>query len=139
MRNRQPGAASNRYNLAEMPLKLARLLIAFALALTIPLQALAAVTAELCMAMAHHQADMSTAHSHGPGHAHDDGGMAGQHDPDSDPSTDNAHCAPCVAAHIAPAAHSFIPDSSPTAAIAALPSLPPGFLPEKLDRPPLAL
>lgn len=121
-------------------LRLTRLLIAFALALTIPLQGLAAVTAGLCMAMGHHQADMSApaheapAHDHGADHTHE------QQDSDSD---DSAHCAPCVAccaaAHIAPADHVYLPEFSPAAAIAVLPPGSAGFLPEQLDRPPLVL
>lgn len=119
-----------------MLLRLTRLLTAFALALTIPLQGLAAATAGVCMAMGHHQTDMSAAaHDHGADHRQDEDG--------SDHSSDGAHCAPCVAccaaAHIAPAAHVYLPEISPAAAIAASPSLPAGFLPEKLDRPPLSL
>jgi len=116
--------------------RLTRLLIAFALALTIPVQGLAAVTAGLCMAMGHHQADMSApAHDHGADHSHDQD--------NSDQPSDQAHCAPCVAccaaAHIAPATQAFVAAASPAAAIAAPPSASPGFLPDQLDRPPLAL
>jgi len=121
-----------------MSTKLIRLLIAFALALTIPLQGLASVTAGICMATGHHDAGAPASHSHG----HDADHAAGHSSTDSDPSSD-AHCAPCVAccaaASIAPAAQVFVAPFSAPAAIAALPFLPAGFLPEKLDRPPLAL
>lgn len=123
-----------------------RLLIAFALALTIPLQGLAAVTAGLCMGMGHHQADRSApaheapAHDHGADHSHADHPHDQQEDSSSD---DGAHCAPCVAccaaAHIAPADHVYLPEFVPAAAIAVLPPGSAGFLPEQLDRPPLAL
>lgn len=120
-------------------LRLIRPLIAFALALSIPLQGLAAVTAGLCMGMGHH-ADMpapaheASAHDHGADHTHD------QQNSGSD---DSAHCAPCVAccaaAHIAPADRVCLRTFSPAAAIAVLPPGSAGFLPEQLDRPPLAL
>ncbi len=117
-----------------MPIKFIRLLIAFALALTIPLQGAASVTAGVCMAIGHHDAGTPDSHDHG-----QDSDHSIPHDDDRDP----AHCAPCVAccaaASIAPAAQLFVPDASPPAVIAALPYLHPGFLPEKLDRPPLAL
>jgi hypothetical protein len=117
-----------------MSIKFLRLLIAFALALAIPLQGMASVSAGVCMVIGHHDAGTPASHGHG----HDADHSAPQGD-DSDP----AHCAPCVAccaaASIAPAAQLFVPESSPPAAIAALPRLHPGFLPETLDRPPLPL
>lgn len=117
-----------------------RLLVAFALALAIPLQGAAAVTAGICMAIGHHDA----AGAPGP---HDHGAEDGHHADDSMPhddgGSDSAHCAPCVAccaaASIAPAAQVFMLQDFPAAAVAAVQYLHPGFLPEKLDRPPLAL
>ena len=117
-----------------MPLSFIRLLIAFVLALAIPLQGAASVTAGVCMAVGHHDAGTPASHDHG-----HDSDQSIPHDEDRD----SARCAPCVAccaaASIAPAAQVFVPESSPAAAIAALPYLYFGFLPEKLDRPPLAL
>lgn len=123
-----------------MPVKYFRLLVAFALALAIPLQGAAAVTAGICMAIGHHDAAGTPAQ-------HDHGAQDGHHADDSMPhdegGSDSAHCAPCVAccaaASIAPAARVFLLQDPPAAAVAALPYLHPGFLPEKLDRPPLAL
>lgn len=118
-----------------MPIKLlTRLLIACVLALTIPLQGMASVTAGICMATGHHDAGAPVSHDHGHGADH-----SAPHEGDSTAS----HCAPCVAccaaASIAPAAQLFLQRDAPPAAVAALPFLPAGFLPEELDRPPLAL
>jgi hypothetical protein len=119
-----------------MPLKFFRLFVALVLALAIPLQGLASVTAGVCMAIGHHHAGAPASHDHGDGTDH-----SAPHDPEGSESA--PHCAPCVAccaaASIAPAAQVFVPDTSPPAAIAALSLLRPGFLPETLDRPPLAL
>lgn len=119
-----------------MSIKILRLIVAFGLALAIPLQGLASVTAGVCMAVGHHDAGQPASHDHGDGADH-----SAPHDPEG--SDSSSHCAPCVAccaaASIAPAAQVFVPDTSPPAAIAALPLLHPGFLPETLDRPPLAL
>ncbi len=127
-------------------LRLTRLLIAFALALTIPLQGLAAVTAGLCMGMGHHQADMSAPAHEAPAHDHgaDDSHADHSHDQQEDSSSDDgAHCAPCVAccaaAHLAPADRVDLLELSPAAAIAVLRPGSAGFLPEQLDRPPLVL
>jgi hypothetical protein len=116
-------------------IKFVRLLVAFALALAIPLQGAASVTAGICMATGHHDAGAPASHDHEADGDH--------HSAPHDDGSDAAHCAPCVAccaaASIAPAAQVFLPEDSPAAAVAALPYLHPGFLPEKLDRPPLAL
>ncbi|HEX6319806.1 MAG TPA: hypothetical protein VFZ84_13185 [Burkholderiales bacterium] len=108
-----------------MPIKFLRLLIALTLAFAIPMQGMASVTAGVCMAIGHHDAGHDSDHS-------------APHEDDS-----SSHCAPCVAccaaASIAPALQVFVPQESPPAAFSVLPFLPAGFLPEKLDRPPLAL
>ena len=88
-----------------MPVKYFRLLVAFALALAIPLQGAAAVTAGICMAIGHHDAAGAPApHDHGA----EDGHHADHSMPGDDGGSDSAHCAPCVAccaaASIAPAA-----------------------------------
>jgi|SRR6266404_7131557 len=114
-----------------MLLKLIRLLIAFALTLTVPLQGLASVTAGLCTAMGHHEAAMSVGHDQGTDH----------HAHDMDASA--AHCPPCVAccaaAAISPFTQVLIPEASVASAITALPLSFSGIQPETLDRPPLAL
>ena len=117
-----------------MPLKIFRLLVALALALAIPLQGAASVTAGICMATGHHDAGAPASHAHG--------GDADHSLPHND-DPDTAHCAPCVgccaAASIALAAQVCLLEDSPAAAIAVVPYLHPGSLPEELDRPPLAL
>jgi hypothetical protein len=117
--------------------RLIRFLVVIAMALAIPVQGLAAVSAGVCMGLGHHQTAPGPAgHDHGA----DGDGADHSHDPQDQPS--DSHCAPCAAccaaAHIAPAMPLFIPDGTPAALIAAAPFLPPGSLPESLDRPPLA-
>jgi len=120
-----------------MPIKFLRLLVALALAFAIPMQGMASVTAGVCMAIGHHDAGTPASHDHG----HDADHSSDHSAPHEDDST--SHCAPCVAccaaASIAPALQVFVPQESPPAAFPALPFLPAGFLPEKLDRPPLAV
>ncbi len=120
-----------------MSIKFVRLLVALALAFAIPMQGMASVTAGVCMAIGHHDAGTPASHDHG----HDADPSSDHSVPHEDDST--SHCAPCVAccaaASIAPALQVFVPQESPPAAFPALPSLPAGFLPEKLDRPPLAV
>jgi hypothetical protein len=128
-----------------MPIKILRLLVALVLALAIPLQGAASVTAGICMATGHHDAGAPASHDHGADATSHDHGVdaADHHSAPHDDGSEAAHCAPCVAccaaASIAPAAQVFLPEDSPAAAIAALPYLHPGFLPEELDRPPLPL
>ena len=114
-----------------MPSRLARILIALALALIVPIQGAAAATADLCMALGHHEA---YAADHGANHAHDS---------DSDDHAGSAHCPPCVACCAAAAISSlaliFVPEAPTVSAIAASEPLFPGIQPDKLDRPPLAL
>jgi hypothetical protein len=127
-----------------MGIKFLRLLVALALTLAIPLQGAASVTAGICMATGHHDAGSPASHDHGGNAAsqHHDGD-ADHHSAPHDDGPDAAHCAPCVAccaaASIAPAVQVFLLEDFPAAAIAAIPYLHPGFLPEELDRPPLAL
>jgi hypothetical protein len=125
-------------------IKILRLLVALVLALAIPLQGAASVTAGICMAIGHHDAGAPASHDHGgDATSHDHKGDADHHSAPDDDGSDAAHCAPCVAccaaASIAPAAQVFLLEDSPAAAVAALPYLHPGFLPEELDRPPLPL
>ena len=129
-----------------MPKGFFRLLAVLLLALTIPAQGMAAVTAAQCMAVGHHHDGSSQG-----GHAHDQAGADG-HDQHSHSDADNArqgdggkqsHCGPCTAccasASIAgPAGLSiFTPPSNVAYAFSQLP--PPGVQPDRFDRPPLAL
>lgn len=127
-----------------MSIRFLRLLVALALALAIPLQGAASVTAGICMATGHHDAGSPASHDHGRDvTSHDHDGDADHPSVPHDDGPDVAHCAPCVAccaaASIAPAVQVFLLEDSPAAAVAAVPYLHPGSLPEKLDRPPLAL
>ena len=117
-------------------LKLLRLL-AVSLALIVPVQAAAALTAGICMSM---------------GHAHDDGGHSTHSHADGDEespvahSTDageDAHCGPCVgccaSASIAGAPAFAIGAAPWHPAYVFFPYPPLGVQPDGLDRPPLAL
>jgi hypothetical protein len=113
-----------------------RLICAFALALAVPLQGFAAVSAGLCMTLGHH--DGGATHSHdadSTDHHH------GQHD--DEPASQSAHCPPCVAccgaAAISSAAALVLPDERADVLNAAGPPAFAGIQPRTLDRPPLAL
>ena len=128
-----------------MPLKLVRLL-AVVLALLVPMQGMAAVAADLCMAFGHHQdagmehdAHAADGHDHAT-HSHDEAG-SNAHAENTDGKA--AHCGPCTAccasAGIAGAVGFSIP-SSPASAdyvFSQYPLL--GVQPSGLFRPPLAL
>jgi ABC-type Zn2+ transport system substrate-binding protein/surface adhesin len=132
-----------------MPRVFFRFLAVVLLALAVPLQGMAAVTAGQCMALGHHQ-DGAGQENHGHGqngadghdhasHSHSDEGGA-KH---GDEGGNNPHCGPCTAccasASIAGSVGLSIP-SSPTNAKYVFSQLPPfGFQPDGLDRPPLAL
>lgn len=128
---------------------LARLLIASLLALAIPAQGLAAVSAGLCMALGtHHEQGRAPVmdHDHAAGQhaAPEDHHNAGaDSSPKPEKSSDSAHCPPCVsccaAAVIAPAIPPAVREQPASVAIAAMPYSVPGVLPDQLDRPPLSL
>lgn len=123
-------------------MRLARLLVALTVAVLVPLQGLAAMTAGVCMAMGHHDGAPSAAeHDHATAHEH--GAHEGAAEHGSDSGEPSAHCAPCVACCAAaciPSAMSVsFPHPLPLAALGALPAAPPGFVPDSFDRPPLAL
>ena len=107
--------------------------IVLAIALLVPLQGLATVTAGMCMALGHHEAPAMA------DHAHDGHGEGHSHDAPADPS----HCAPCVACCAAAAISSAVaptPGNAPAAPVLVSPlaltlESPPG----SLFRPPLAL
>ena len=115
-----------------MPLRFLRVLLAVALALTVPLQGLAAATAGMCMALGHHDAPQA--------HAHDASGD--DHGHDEAPAGAN-HCAPCVAccaaAAISPSVPVVVADKRADEVNVAGPPPSAGIQPETLDRPPLAL
>lgn len=122
-----------------MPTRFCRLLIAFALVLAVPAQAVAAAGADLCMAFGHHGEGMQAAHDQdaGAGHHHDEGGKGadGSHD---------AHCPPCAsccatAAAVATFPSFVLPEQAARWIPAARPVSFSGVSPETLDRPPLAL
>jgi hypothetical protein len=119
-----------------MSLKLLRFLLLIAVALAVPLQGLAAVSAGLCMASGHHHSEHAPA-----GHDHDLGSMDHEH-PAEDTSANDSHCPPCVsccaAVAIAPAAEPRLPSVAPAAPVASKQYSIAGFLPEQLDRPPLS-
>jgi hypothetical protein len=115
--------------------KLARLL-AFVIALVVPLQGMASVMAGQCMAFGHHDAPMSHADD---GHHGDHEGHDGQA-----PESKSPHCGPCAAccASASMAAPSIATGavSTTTDAPYSFAFLPPARLaPGELDRPPLAL
>jgi hypothetical protein len=125
-----------------MPRTLFRILAAALLALVVPIQGLTAVKAGLCMAMGGHGGEQSheaSAHHHdaaAPAHDHGEAPSEGDH-------ASNAHCPPCVsccaAAAIASETKIALPEAPPVAVIAAPQYWIAGVLPQKLDRPPLAL
>jgi len=103
-----------------------RLAVVLLLALAVPLQAVAAVTAGVCMVL-----------GHGDAHAHHD--EEAHHSPDGK----NNHCPPCVACCAAAAIAYFVPhtavdqrvESVASAVIVSLPAL----APHCLDRPPKSI
>lgn len=123
-----------------MPRDLFRLLAVVILAISVPVQGMAAVTAGVCMAVGHH--DDGAAHD---SHAHEhDGAAAHEHGKSDDhQGTAAAHCPPCVSCCAAAAMTSFPPLSLPerpaALAVATLPPLVSGVTLETFDRPPLAL
>lgn len=131
-----------------MPKAFFRFLAVLLLAITIPLQGMAAVTAAQCMAVGHHQDgagqdndahDQAEADGHDqPTHAHSDAGDAKQSD-DGKQSPCGPCTACCASASIAgPARLSILTSPSNVAYVfSQLP--PPGAPLEGLDRPPLAL
>jgi hypothetical protein len=129
----------------DVGLKLVRLL-AVSLALLIPVQATAALTAGICMSLGHHN-DAMTDQSHV-----EHGGDGADHTTHSHSATDaspgdsgdaNAHCGPCTAccasASIAGPVALSLPDSPAHPAYVFSQYPPLGVQPDGLYRPPLAL
>lgn len=126
-----------------MRLKLARTLLAFAMALLVPLQGMAGVNAGLCMDLGGHHEAPAAAHEHGSAHDH---GTADHHDHSSagnENTAGTAHCPPCLdccaAAAISSFSEFFIPEAAASSVVAQIPPSFSGIQPETLDRPPLAL
>ena len=131
-----------------MSLRLIRFL-AFVVALAVPVQGVAAVTAAQCMALAHHQD--GTGHA---GHSDAQGGESG-HDhsmhshheaagnTDSDEAGSGSHCGPCTAccasASIAGPAGLSILSWASSAPYVFSQFAPPSVPLDGLDRPPTAL
>jgi hypothetical protein len=133
-----------------MPRGFFRLLAVLLLALAVPVQAMTAVAAGQCKALAHHQdgagheelaqgQDAAEGHDHA-AYSHSDQGGA---KPGHEDGKKDAHCGPCTgccaSASIAgPLRVSIL--SSPSAARHLFSQFAPlGFQPDGLDRPPLAL
>src|SRR5215467_2196712 len=119
-----------------MPVKAIRSIVVLLLALAVPLQGVAVVTAGLCMAMGHH--DSGHGLDNMPGHGGDghDEDAAG-HSKHSDADHSKPHCAPCVACCAATAIPSraslFVPDRPAASLIAAASASFTGISPDHLD------
>ena len=114
-------------------------LIAFVVALVVPLQGMASVMAGQCMAFGHHDAPMSHADA---ADGHD--GHGSEHDAPPAPESKSPHCGPCAACCAStglasPAIGRVFAPSTADAPYAFSQFLPPGERPGGLDRPPLAL
>jgi hypothetical protein len=131
-----------------MLLRTSRLLAFALLALTLPVQGMAAVTAAQCMATGHHQDGGSPDHDHA-GHGADDQDHASHSHSgdgsaqDRDEGGKNSHCGPCTAccasASIAGPARLSILSSPSTAKYVFSQQPPPGVQLAGFDRPPLFL
>lgn len=120
-----------------------RLLIVLVLALTIPIQGIAAVGADLCMGLGHH-GHGSAAHEHGSaGHGHDGPAPVHHHDEGKGTDKSSAHCPPCASCCATTAIASFpdvvIPDQPGYSVLAESVAFFAGAPLHRLDRPPLAL
>jgi hypothetical protein len=130
-----------------VPLRLIRLL-AIALAVAVPIQGMAVITAGQCMALGHHQDTSghdSQAKDGHDGHDHAAHSHADEADHADGEASDGkaGHCGPCTAccasASIAgPAAMSILSSTSDAPYVFSQ-SPPMGVQPDGLDRPPLAL
>jgi hypothetical protein len=126
-----------------MRLELVRLL-ALAIALALPIQGVAAITAGLCMAFGEHHGAVSghDAVDHST-HSHTHGDEADSQPHGDEDSGNGSHCGPCTAccasASIAGPAGISIASSASTAPYAFAQFPPLGVQPNGLFRPPLAL
>ena len=121
----------------------ARLIVAALLALAIPVQALSAVVAGICMAADHHPVEAASQNDDHADHGHGDSASAAPHQHDDGTAASDSHCPPCVAccaaAAIAPSTPNLVPDRPAVGPIVTAPYAAAGFQPDGLDRPPLAL
>jgi hypothetical protein len=133
-----------------MRVKLLRMLVAFAMALLVPLQGMAGVGAGLCAELGGHESVAVHEHGadhHGAAHQHETGESAADHHDDEGAGNEgpagNPHCPPCVACCAAAAISSFtpvfIPEAPAAFVITEISRSFTGVQPETLDRPPLAL
>lgn len=109
-------------------------MLVLSIALAMPVQGVAAVSARLCMGLGHHDGVAAASHAHAD--------EAAEHTHDQAAGGD-AHCAPCVAC-CAAASISGATEAVPRVLATAAVDVPPlpllaDFLPVRLDRPPLAL
>jgi hypothetical protein len=118
--------------MTAMPRDIRRFIAALLIALALPIQGMAAVSAGVCMG--------AGGHDSGHGHeatAHDHHAAQGEGEESSE-----AHCPPCVsccaAAFIAPSLQIAFPEAVPVAAIAAPQHWIAGAPPDNPDRPPLS-
>jgi hypothetical protein len=117
-------------------------LLAIAVAIAVPIQGMAAVTAGQCMAFGHHEPgaghDGHGESTHAPGDA--DASPTHEHD-EQEPG--DAHCGPCAAccasASIAGAVPVPVFSSHANTKYVLSQAAPPGIAPQRLDRPPLSL
>lgn len=122
-----------------------RIVVLVLLALAIPVQGMAAVSAAQCMAFGHHDNPANHGHTHAQDHADGDEHAAHSHDnhDGNDTSGKAAHCGPCVACCTSAsiAGHVEFPllpsRSEGQHLFTQFPPL--GVQPDGLDRPPLAL
>ena len=139
---RRPASRQPALELATMSNRVSRLIAALLLALTLPLQGLAAVTAGQCMSFGHHPENVQDNPGHDHGHAADAAG-AHDHANGNEDGGGSAHCGPCTAccasASIAGPVGVSIPTSPSDINYVFVQLAPPGFQAERLDRPPLAL
>lgn len=126
-------------------LRFARLFVVLALALAVPLQAMSAVTASICMASDHHA---GAVHSHDGddqhSHDHESAPTSASHEHEGAAGQDSsAHCGPCAAccasAAISSAAPTLVPQRPAALPVAAQLDSAAGFQPDGVYRPPLAL
>lgn len=118
-----------------------RLVLLLLISLTVPGQAVAAVSAGTCndlehrsgeMPADHHGADADGHYGTAPAHHHDDG-------KGHDENKNSGHCPPCnTGAAIVSFPAVVFPDAAATSVIAVPIALSPRILPHRLDRPPRA-
>lgn len=129
-------------NLWTMLKSLSRLLVVLALALVVPVQGIAAVSAGVCMALGHHGGESSSVHQHS-GNGYDTSPGDHHHDEGNGTDKSSAHCPPCAACCATAAIASFpgtvAADRPATSVITEPVAMFPRVLPHRLDRPPLAL